>query len=150
MGFISKLLIIAGKSDFELDPCIGIVYMVRLCWKYGWMMIRGKRLSFFHHGMASDCFIGRHVKLFEKRKLKIGHKTKIHDGVKIDALSTDGVIIGNQVVIGHHTIIESTGGLSCVGKGIKIGDRTTFGSDCFFGAAGGIEIGEDVVAGGFD
>ena len=37
MGFISKLLIIAGKSDFELDPCIGIVYMVRLCWKYGWM-----------------------------------------------------------------------------------------------------------------
>lgn len=30
---------------------------------------------------------------------------------------------------------------------MKIGNRSTFGSDCYFGAAGGIEIGDDVMAG---
>ena len=56
-------------------------------------------------------------------------------------------MLGNYVVLGRNTRIESTGSLQSVGKGVKIGDRSTFGSDCFFGAAGGIEIGNDVVAG---
>lgn len=34
-----------------------------------------------------------------------------------------------------------------VGIGIKIGNDTSFGSDCYFGAAGGIEVGSNVVAG---
>ena len=87
------------------------------------------------------------MKAIEKCYLTIGAKTKLHDGVYIDALSTDGVKIGDHVVIGRNTRIESTGSLEFVGKGVKIGNRTTFGNDCFFGAAGGIEIGEDVVAG---
>jgi len=60
-----------------------------------------------------------------------------------------GVFIGDNVVLGRNTRIECTGGLSSLGKGVKIGNRTTFGNDCIFGAAGGIEIGEDVVAGQF-
>ena len=56
-------------------------------------------------------------------------------------------MLGNYVVLGRNTRIESTGGLQSVGKGVKIGDRSTFGNDCFFGAAGGVEIGDDVVAG---
>lgn len=50
---------------------------------------------------------------------------------------------------GRNTRIECTGGLRSLGKGVKIGSRTTFGNDCYFGAAGGIEIGDDVVAGQF-
>ena len=60
-----------------------------------------------------------------------------------------GVQLGNQVVLGRNTRIECTGGLQCIGKGVKIGNRTTFGNDCMFGAAGGIEVGDDVVAGQF-
>lgn len=51
------------------------------------------------------------------------------------------------MVVGRNTRIECTGGLQSVGKGVKIGNRSTFGSDCYFGAAGGIEIGDDVMAG---
>lgn len=72
---------------------------------------------------------------------------KLHDCVKIDALSTDGVVLEEGVVLGKNTSIECTGSLSYVGVGVKIGKRTTFGCDCFFGAAGGIEIGTDVIAG---
>ena len=50
-------------------------------------------------------------------------------------------------MLGRNTRIECTGSLSSLGIGVKIGNRSTFAGDCFFGAAGGIEIGEDVVAG---
>lgn len=147
MKFRTILLKIAGKDNFELDHNIGNLYLLRICWKYGWMMVRGKVVSLTSKGIRSTVFIGNKVNIIEKKHLTIGNRTKIHDRVKIDALSTDGVNIGSDVVLGRNTIIECTGGLSYIGKGVTIGDRSTFGNDCFFGAAGGIKIGCDVVAG---
>lgn len=144
-----KLLKIAGKDDFQLDSKIGLKYIFQQCWKYGRMLFRGRIFSFGYKRIANDIFVGKNVKVMEKKNLTIGRKTKLHDGVYIDALSREGISIGNNVVIGRNTRIECTGGLQCIGKGVKIGDRTTFGSDCMFGAAGGIEIGDDVVAGQF-
>lgn len=143
----SWLLKIAGKDNFDIDPNVGTGYILRLCWKYGLMMLRGKIIAIFHKQIASDIFVGGHVTLYEKRKLQIGSKTKIHDRCKIDALSTNGVVIGNHVVLGERTCIECTGSLQNLGKGVVIGNRSTFATDCFFGAAGGIEIGEDVMVG---
>ena len=149
MKIIDKLLKIAGKDNFKLDPEIGTGYILRQCWKYGWMMIRGKIFSLRHGNIAKNIFIGKKVKVIEKGRLAIGEKSKLQAGVYIDALSREGVVIGDHVVVGRNTRIECTGGLQSVGKGIKIGNRTTFGNDCMFGAAGGIEIGDDVVAGQF-
>lgn len=149
MDIKRKLLKIAGKDDFTLDENISTWYLLGVCWKYGWMLIRGKIFSVGHSSISNDVFVGKHVKVLEKRKLTIGHKVKIHDRVYIDALTDNdgGVFIGDNVVIGRNTRLESTGGLSFIGHGVRIGNRTTFGSDCYFGAAGGIEIGDDVVAG---
>lgn len=149
MSVLDKLLKIAGKDNFQLDPNIDIGYIWRKCWKYGWMMIRGKIHSMGHPNISNSIFVGKNVEIIEKKHLTIGKKTRLQDGVYIDALSKDGVLIGDHVVIGRNTRIECTGGLQCVGKGVKIGNRTTFGNDCMFGAAGGIEIGDDVVAGQF-
>lgn len=147
MKTLEKLLKIAGKDDFKLDPNIGGKYILYQCWKYGWMMIRGKLFAFGYSNIQNDIFIGKKIKIIEKKRLSIGNKTKLQDSVYIDSLSKEGVFIGNNVVIGKNSRIECTGSLQNIGKGIKIGDRTTFGSDCFFGAAGGIKIGCDVVAG---
>lgn len=149
MKSINCLLKIAGKDNFKIDERISFGYVSRLCRKYGLMMIRGRIRSIGYPQISGSIFVGSKVKLFEKKYLKIGEKVKIHDYVKIDALSTDGVALGDHVVIGHNSVIECTGGLQSIGKGVRIGDRTTFGNDCFFGAAGGIIIGEDVVAGQF-
>ncbi len=147
MSLTDKMLKMAGKEGLELDERISKGYIRSLCWKYGWMMIRGKFFALGKKAIDSSVFVGRGVKVREKRYLSIGAKTKLHDGVFIDALSKEGVNIGDHVVIGRNTRIECTGSLEYVGKGVKIGSRTTFNNDCFFGAAGGIEIGEDVVAG---
>ena len=125
MKLIDKLLVIAGKKDFKIDDKISTGYILRMCWKYGWMMIRGKIY------------------------LHMGNQCKLHDNVYVDALSRDGVRLGDRVILGRGTRIECTGSLKYVGKGVMIGNDTTFGNDCFFGAAGGIKIGNDVVAGQF-
>ena len=148
-GLKRILLKLAGKENFELDRRIGMGYLFHICWKYGWMLIRGNFASLTGKKISSNIFIGRHVKMIQRKQLKIGKGSKIHDRVKIDALSVEGVVIGDYVVLGHNTVIECTGSLSHIGKGVLIGNRTTFGNDCFFGAAGGIVIGEDVIAGQF-
>lgn len=147
MKLIDSFLKMAGKEDFEIDSEIGTAYILRQCWKYGWMMLRGKVFSLGWRNIAEDVFIGKNVRIIEKKRLMVGKKSKLHDGVFIDALSRESVWIGDNVVIGSNTRIECTGSLSAMGKGVKIGNRSTFGSDCMFGAAGGIEIGDDVVAG---
>lgn len=151
MNIKIKLLKIAGKDNFTLDEAVSTKYLFGICWKYGWMLIRGKLFSLGYAHIANDVFVGKYVKIREKDKLSMGHKVKLHDGTYIDALSirNGGVQIGDHVVLGRNTRIECTGGLARVGKGVKIGNRTSFANDCIFGAAGGIEIGDDVVAGQF-
>jgi hypothetical protein len=41
MSIRNKLMKIAGKDNFELDPHIKTSYILRLCIKYGLMLIRG-------------------------------------------------------------------------------------------------------------
>lgn len=147
MNLTEKLLHIAGKENFSIDERISKRYLAGLCWKYGWMMVRGKMLAMYNCTIDKTVFIGKSVKILERRYLTVGAKTKIHDGSYIDAMSQQGVIIGDHVVLGRNTRIECTGSLTYVGKGVMIGNRTTFGDDCYFGAAGGIRIGDDVVAG---
>lgn len=151
MALVDKIMRIAGKNDLQLDNRIRTRYMLRLCWKYGCMMVRGKIFGLGYKRIANNVFVGKGVKALEKRYLIIGSKTKLHDGVYIDALcvNSGGVFIGDNVVLGRNSRIECTGGLQSLGKGVRIGDRTTFGNDCSFGAAGGIEIGDDVIAGQF-
>lgn len=138
-----------GKENFEIDEKVSSYYIFRLCIKYGLMLIRGRIISFGYKNISSNIFIGKKVKLYEKKKIRIGNKTKIHDNSKIDALSLDGVKLGENVTLGKNTIIECTGSIESIGKGIIIGNRTSFADNCFFGAAGGITIGDDVICGQF-
>lgn len=147
MSLRDTLLHLAGKDRFHLDDRIGTGYLLGLCWKYGWMMVRGKCLALGRPAVSGSVFVGKKVRILEKRRLTLGAKTRLQDGVYIDALSTDGVTVGNQCVLGRNCRIECTGSLEHLGRGVRIGDRTCFGADCFFGAAGGITIGSDVIAG---
>lgn len=113
-------------------------------WAYG---TPGGVRSIFHKRFAHDIFIGANVKLIEAKHITMEHKVRLEKGVKIDALSSEGVVLGDGVVLGQNTVIECTGSLRALGKGVKIGSRSTFGSNCYFGAAGGITIGKDVMAG---
>lgn len=129
---INKILKIIGKENFKIDKNVPKIYIIRICWKYSLMKIRGILKSIGYKNISNQCFIGKKVKLICKRNIEIGTKTKIHDNVKIDALSTQGVKIGANSVIGENNIIEVTGTIKNIGKGLTIGNNTSFGRNCYF------------------
>lgn len=144
---IKKALLLIGKSDMTLDESIPPGYLFLMCWENALSVARG---FLRRHGFAEYkglCLIGRHVRFRCKSKISLGKSVRLKNGVFIDALSCEGVNLSDGVLIGRNGRIECTGSLSSVGKGLKIGIGTTFGSDCYFGAAGGIEIGADVMGG---
>lgn len=138
---------IIGKSDFKLSKDVPFSYILRKAQKF----IIGKfRGSFRKIGMkfcGKGFFVGKNVKLLSKKKLSLGNHVRIDDNVSIDALSTFGMETGDRVKIGENSKIICSGSLSSLGKGLKIGNDTSFGENAFFGAAGGIKIGNDVIAG---
>lgn len=54
MSIKDKLMKIAGKGDFELDPQIRTLYIVRLCVKYGCMLIKGGQINWIS-GYCKRC-----------------------------------------------------------------------------------------------
>lgn len=146
MVLMNKLLKMAGKEGFEIDKRVGKPYIAYTCGRFALMRVRGV-VRCIGLRSKSKVFVGKRVALRSKNNISIGKSSRLLDGVYIDALSVDGVTIGEKCVIGRNSRIECTGSLSSIGRGISIGDRSTFGSDCFFGAAGGITIGNDVLAG---
>lgn len=79
--------------------------------------------------------------------LECGPKIRLQEGAYIDTLSLGGVKIVERALSGRNCCVECTGSLLRFRRDLVIGRDTTFGLDCLFGVAGGIEIGEDVMAG---
>lgn len=144
---INKLLAFAGRKGMEVDSQIPPGYLMRECCGYGVMLVRGLIRSVFLRNSSFPLFVGRRVRIRCGNKIMFAPGVKIKEGTYIDGLSTGGVRIGRGSQLGRDNRIECTGSLSHVGKGVAIGERTSFGSDCYFGAAGGITIGSDVIAG---
>jgi len=90
---------------------------------------------------------GKRVKILCKSKLSIQSNVRVCDQVHIDALSLMGINIGANSTIGSKTIIKCTGNIKDLGVGVNIGKNFGCGENCFLGAAGGIEIGNDVIMG---
>lgn len=97
----------------------------------------------------SKVFIGKDVKILCKEKIFFGEWLNLSNNVLLDALSHNGISFGNHVSVGCFTRIECTGSFSNLGLGFKCGNNCGLGTNCFYGAAGGIEIGDDVIIGNY-
>ena len=144
---LTPALSAVGKKGFKLDSSIPTSYLISTCISYAVMIVRGIVKG---HGIMCPKgapLIGKKVVIRCKSKVNCGLKVRLQDGVYIDALSRDGVHIGDRSLLGRNNRIECTGSLRHVGKGIQIGHDSSFGADCYFGCAGGVEIGNNVIAG---
>lgn len=92
-------------------------------------------------------FLGRGVRIRGAKMLKTGRFTTFCDHAYIDAVSENGVEIGDRTKIGAYSQIGCTNHLATLGKGVKIGRDCGIGQFSFIGAAGGVTIGDNVVMG---
>lgn len=92
-------------------------------------------------------FLGSNVKIRHAYQLSVGKNFILEDNVSLNALSDQGITIGDQVSIARDSIIFCTGIISHKGIGITIGHRTGINARAYLGGQGGITIGNDVIMG---
>lgn len=144
--FLNKLISRLKGSAFQLDPALPFSYLFGLILRRGLMLVRGFFSFVPNDGML---FIGRSVTLRARRSMRFGRGVSLDDGSLIDALSYDGVVFGHGVSLGKRSVIECSGSLQHLGRGLTVGNQVGLGRDCFYGCAGGIIIGENTIMGNF-
>ncbi|WP_345853830.1 acyltransferase [Shewanella algae] len=140
------LIISTLKGEkFSIDENVDTKYILGIIFSNLSSYIRGLlRLRNFNKFI----FVGKSVDLKCKKKIYFRGKTcRIGQGCYIDALSRNGLSLGNSISIGRNVGIECSGSLSDIGIGCYIGDNVGVGSGSFIGAAGGVNIGNDTIIG---
>ncbi len=137
------------KSDphYTIDPAVPTTALGTVLKERGLAYLRGLLRKPFLAQSQGALFVGRRVQILNSRLLYLGRSVTLEDDVKIDALSRQGVHIGNNVSIGRFSVIECTGVLTHLGIGFWIGDNSNLGDYNFVGAAGGVRIGANVLIG---
>lgn len=92
-------------------------------------------------------FKGRNVVVEHAYLLRSGRSLILEDYVSINALSQNGIIMGDNVTIAKFSVLTSTGVIANKGIGIRIGSNSAVGAHSFLGGQGGIIIGENVIMG---
>lgn len=89
-----------------------------------------------------DYFLGKSTRLLHANKISMGKNCFIGDFGYINALSKDGVNLGNNVTIREYCWLQLTSSLGNPGIRIDIGDNTYIGPRVNLGAAAPVIIGE--------
>lgn len=144
---LEKIVYKIKKEEYKLDPDISISYLRSLITSRISMYIRGKFRCVGMKRKGKNIFIGSKVKLKCKEKMTLGSGVTIGDEVYIDALSTNGFVLGNNCSIGSKTIIRCSGNYKVLGNGFSMGNNSSLADNCFVGASGGVKIGNDVIGG---
>lgn len=131
-------------NQYAIDEAMPISYLLLLGIGRAIMLVRGWTKFVNNKGMF---FVAKGATIKCRSKLIIGRGVTIGKDAHIDALSIHGVRFGNNVSVGKHTRIEGTGNIQQLGYGLTVGNNVGLGTDCFYGCAGGIEIGDDTIIG---
>jgi acetyltransferase-like isoleucine patch superfamily enzyme len=92
-------------------------------------------------------FLGRNISIKHKSKILFGKNCIIGNNVFINALSENGIKIGDNVTISQNSILICTGVIRNKGVGLIIGNNVGINARAFISAQGGITIGDDVIIG---
>lgn len=90
---------------------------------------------------------GKSVQMKHRKYIYCDGNLVLGDYVEIDGFAKEGIHIGRNSTIGKYTIMRASSSYKFPGEGIKIGHDFCCGDFSFFGAAGGITIGNDVQIG---
>ncbi|GBU06996.1 hypothetical protein AwDysgo_03270 [Bacteroidales bacterium] len=137
-----------GKEGYKIDDAVSVFDLFLI---FREKFIAFLRALFFYKPFLRKSkgllFVGKNCKITHKHKISLGATVNIEDCVEINALSRQGVEIGNNVTIKKNTIIDCTGVLRDLGEGLKIGNNVGISQSCFIQVRGMVEIGSYVIFG---
>ena len=145
----SFIKIIKKDSNYKLSSNLSFYELCSISFDRGFMYLRGIFFRPFLKSCGGFFFVGKNCSLKIKKNITVGRGVTIGNSVTIDALSENGIRLGNNVSIPDFTFIRCTGVVSHVGYGLTIGNNSGLGHYNFINSQGGITIGNDVIVGPF-
>lgn len=110
------------------------------------MFVRGLWFKFFLRRADGLLLIGKGVSLRNSQYIAVGKNFVAEDYCEIQGLSTQGLSFGDRVTVGRFAMIRPSGYYGRdVGVGLRVGNRSNIGANCYIGCSGGIEIGANVM-----
>lgn len=144
---VNKIIQKLGKTGYSVDESLGKRDLFIILWSKAICAVRGFFLKIWLKKSSGILFIGKGCKIRHCHKIRLGKTVTIGDFVEINALSKNGVQIGNNVSILKNTIIECTGVIRELGEGLVIGNNVGISQNCFIQVRGKVEIGSNVMFG---
>lgn len=144
---MNKLISKIKHTDYKVDENITDFILIGIILEKFMMLIRGYWNKIFIKKSKGFLFVGKRAKLKSRNKMVFHGTALIEEGVKIDALSKDGIDIGENFSIGRNSIIECTGVIRELGEKLTIGKNVGIAANAFIAMRGPIEIGDDTIFG---
>ncbi|MGI4750000.1 MAG: acyltransferase [Janthinobacterium lividum] len=136
-----------GNADYKWDSSYSTRDLISVSWIRFLQVLRGFILKLFLKKSVGLLFVGSNVKVRHGYLLSAGKNLIIENNVSINALSEQGIILGDHVSIARDSILFCTGIIAQKGTGITIGNRTGISARAYLAGQGGITIGDDVIFG---
>jgi acetyltransferase-like isoleucine patch superfamily enzyme len=147
MQFLNYIIGKLGKKGYKVDERLSNRDKFIILSDKFFSLLRGFYFKIFFKRSSGLIFIGRHCKIRYCHKITAGKTITIGDNVEINALSVEGVTLGNNVTILRNTVIECTGNIKNMGVGLIIGDDVGIAQNCFIQVRGKVTIGSHVMFG---
>jgi acetyltransferase-like isoleucine patch superfamily enzyme len=135
-----------GDPTYRLDTRYSTKQLFFIIYYRFFQSLRG---TFLKLKISSDglVFCGSRVVVQHGYQLTAGKSLILEEGVHINALSENGIVLGNNVTIARYAVLSCTGVIANKGMGISIGNNSAVGAQSYLGGQGGITIGNDVIMG---
>lgn len=144
---LSKLISKLKKEDYTVSYDFSFRETVFILLSKGVEIIRGFLVVKYKARTNGLVFAQKGAKLIFPKKFTCGKNLSIGRHSLINALSLDGVTIGDNFSMGNFSMIECTGVLRGVGESLIIGDNVGINHHCFIAVRGEIVIGDNVIFG---
>jgi len=129
------------SSEYSVKELLYISFY-RFC-----QLLRGIRFKLRFKELKGFIFCGRSIIIEHPYLISAGKNLIIDDNSYINALSENGIILGDNVTISRNCQIVCTGVIARKGVGISIGNYSAIGAMSFIGGQGGLKIGNNVIMG---
>jgi len=146
-NLINKIINSLGRKNYKVDELLSNRELMIEIRRRLIQVLRGFYLKVFLKKSEGIIFLGKKTTLRYKHKISLGRSVTIDSHVEINALSKNGVIIGNNVSILKNTIIECTGVIRNIGEGLIIGDNVGIAQNCFIHVRGSVIIESNTILG---
>jgi acetyltransferase-like isoleucine patch superfamily enzyme len=147
MRILNKIIQRLGKDGYEVDASLSNRDVIIVVWGMGMSLLRGLWIKLWLKKSGGVLLVGRRCKIRHCHKIRTGKMVLISDNVEINALSKQGITLGNNVSIHRNTIIECTGVIRELGEGLIIGNNVGIAQNCFIQVRGFVSIGSNVMFG---